>query len=121
MTDAKQNSGTSSRAGRKAAGLQRGHFAVVVQAAQSQHHRQQQADRHDNRQIHDRPERDQIEYHVPAVLVVRRLAEHPGQLVGHQNRHQNPGYREPGLHDFAQHISLHCPFHSVELRAFVII
>jgi hypothetical protein len=68
----------------ESARLQRGHFTVVVQRPERQNHRKQHADRHDHRQIHDRAERDQIENHVPAVLIVGGLAEHPRELVGEQ-------------------------------------
>ncbi len=94
----------------EAAGLQGGHLAVMIQTAQGQHDGQQQAHRHDHRQIHDRAERDQFEHHPPAVLVVRSLTQHPRQLIRHQNRDQDAGHRRPGLRDLAQYISLHRPF-----------
>jgi hypothetical protein len=57
----------------------------------------------------------------PSVLVVGGLSEHPGELVSQQDRNQHAGDRQPGLHDLAQQISLHGPFHGAELRAWGII
>jgi hypothetical protein len=118
MTAAKQNKGASSRTGPNpqacsAAISLSWYMRPKVSTTASNSPTGTMTDK-----IHERAERDQIEYHAPAVLIVRRLAEHPGQLVRYQNRHQNAGHRQPGLHDLAQHISLHGPFHGVELRAF---
>ena len=53
--------------------------------------------------------------------LLRRPAEHPRELVRHQNRHQNAGDGQPRLHDLAQHVALNGPFHGDELRALALI
>ena len=92
-------------------------LTVVVHPAERQYHRQQQAYRHNDREVHDGAKRDEIDHDMAAVLIVGGLAKHPRQLVGQQDRHQYAGDGQPGLHDLAQQISLHGPFHGAELRA----
>ena len=50
-----------------AAGLRRGHLAVVVQPAERQHHSQQQGDRQDHRQAPRGPEKNELEHHAPGI------------------------------------------------------
>ena len=73
----------------------------MIHAAEGQDHGQQQTDRHDHRQIHDRAERDEIEDDAASVLIFGGLAQHPRQLIRYQNRDQNAGHGKPCLYDFA--------------------
>ena len=93
----------------------------MIQPAEREHDGEQEPDRHDDREIHDRAERDQIEHDVAAIGVLRRPAEHLRQLVRHQNRHQDAGDGQPRLHDLAQHVALNGPLHGNELRALALI
>ncbi len=107
--------------GREPAALQRGHFAVVIEPAEGENDGEQKSHRHDDRQVHDRAERDQFEHDVAPVGVLRRPAEHLRELVGHQDRDQDAGDGEPCLHDLAQHVALNGPLHGNELRAWALI
>ena len=93
----------------------------MVQAAEREHDGEQQTDGNDHRQVHDGAECNQIEHHVPPIIVGCRSTENPGELVGDQNGHQNPGNGQPSLDHLAQDIPLYGPFHAIELRALALI
>jgi hypothetical protein len=67
------------------------------------------------------PKRDQIEHHVPAVLIVGGLAQHLGQLVRHQNGDQYPVTASQVCTTSRSTYLCNGPFHGIELRAFAII
>lgn len=92
-----------------AAGLGSRHLAFMPQAAEGEHHAEQQADRHHDRQVLQGGEADQGEHDRARILVVRRALEHRRHLVGQQDDQQHARDGEPRQQDFLQDVAIETP------------
>ncbi len=97
--------GQIQRARADAAGLRRGHFAVVIQPAQAEYATQQHRDRQDDHGIGAQRQPQQLEHQLRGDLAIGRATQHEGQLVGQQQHQQDDGHRDRGQRDLAQHMA----------------
>ena len=96
--------GRNRPAGPDAARLDRRHLALVIQAAERQHDRQEEADGHDHRQVARRGQADQREHDLAREIVGRGLRQHARQLVGQQDHQQHAASPRAGDGDFAKDV-----------------
>jgi hypothetical protein len=89
-----------------AASHHRRHFAVAIQAAEGQHDGQEQADRHQHRQVLNRREADDIHCRALGQFALCDLTEDPGELVGEEDHQQHDRDREPGCRDFPKQVPI---------------
>jgi hypothetical protein len=77
----------------------------VVQPPERQHNPEQQPDRHQDRQILQCSEPDQLEHHALRELIGGRTLEDAYYLVGNQNDEQHAGHRQRRRHHLAQYVA----------------
>ena len=91
--------------GRDAAGERGGHLAVVIEPTEGEHDTQQEPERHQDAQVLQRAERNQLEHDALRKLVDGSTLQDTGDLVGQQDDQQDARHYEPGRHDFAQNVA----------------
>src|SRR5205823_5348221 len=75
------------------------------QSAEGEHNPEKQAHGHQQAQILQRPEPDELEHNALRILVERGALEHARDLIRQQDEQQHARDHEPGERDFAQNVA----------------
>ncbi len=91
--------------GRDPAGERGGHFTVVIEAPERQNDAQEQPHRHENAQVLQRSEPDQLQHDALRKLVCRGALEHRGDLLSEQQDQQHACHDQPGGYHLSQYVT----------------
>ena len=76
----------------------------MIQAAEPEHDRQEETDRHDDSEIADRGQPDEREHDLTREIVGCGLRQHARQLIGQQDHQEHESHRDAGDGDFAKDV-----------------
>jgi hypothetical protein len=97
--------------GPDAAGADRGHLAVAIQAAERQHHAEEEPEGRQDQEVVHGCQAEQSQHSVARQLTRRRFAEHAREAVAHEDEHEHQRDRERRGEHFAQQIAVEDPRH----------